>query len=134
MLATIAVAAATSLAVLHWQGRVESVEPDFHHWMHHQLQLTPAQHKALEPIEQQYENNRRGIQRRIDSAGRDLAAAVRAGDGDSPAIRNALKELHIAQSELQQATLDHFFQMKEFLDPAQAEKLLQWTHDRLLHP
>ncbi len=133
-LATVALAAGTSLLVLGWKSPPEPETPDFHAWMHEHLDLTPAQHDALEPAEQRFEKSRLEIEARIASAGRDLAAAVRAGDGDSPAIRDALQRLHTAQGELQQATLDHFFEMKEPLDPEQAEKLLQWTHDRLVHP
>lgn len=131
-LASAALAAVTSIAVVRLLPAPEP--PDFHQWMHENLGLTPAQHDALEPAERRFEEARREIQSRIDGAGRDLAEAVRSGNGDSPEIRDALRRLHAAQGELQQATLDHFFEMKEPLDPAQAEKLLQWTHDRILHP
>lgn len=134
MVGTIMIAAGTSFAVHQWQAHAESTQPDFHHWMHDHLELTPRQQQALEPVEHRFENTRLEIEARINTAGQDLAAAVRAGDGHSPAIDDALQRLHTAQSELQKATLDHFFEMKESLDPEQAEKLLQWTHDRLLHP
>ena len=133
-LATVALAALTTLLVLRWQTPPSREIHDFHQWMHRHLELTPEQHAALEPAEHRYEETRRNLDARIAAAGRDLAEAVRSGNGDSPEIRDALQRLHAAQGELQQATLDHFFDMKEPLDPGQAEKLLQWTHDRLLHP
>ena len=64
--------------------------------------------------------------------GRDLADAVRRGKSGAPEIDVALTRLNAAQAALQRATLAHFFAMKDHLEPAQAEKLLQWTHDSIL--
>lgn len=133
-LGTVVLATATSLLVLRWKSPTGPEAPDFHQWMHQHLELTPEQHAALEPAERRFEETRRELEARIAAAGSDLAQAVRTGKGDTPEIRDALQRLHAAQGELQQATLDHFFEMKEPLDPEQSEKLLQWTHDRLLHP
>ena len=107
-------------------------EEDFHHWMHEQLKLTPAQHDALDPIEKAFEKERARLRSEITAAGRDLADAVRHGKSGSPEIEAALTRLNTAQATLQRATLDHFFAMKDHLEPAQAEKLLQWTHDSIL--
>jgi Spy/CpxP family protein refolding chaperone len=109
-----------------------AAEDDFHHWMHEQLQLTPAQHDALDPVEKAFENERARLRTEIASAGRDLAHAVRQGKSGAAEIEAALARLNTAQAALQRATLDHFFAMKDHLEPAQAEKLLQWTHDSIL--
>ena len=61
------------------------------------------------------------------------AEAVRGGKSQSPEIDLALSKLNAAQAELQRATLEHFFAMKEHLDPDQAELLLKWTHDSIVH-
>ncbi|MGB1131156.1 MAG: periplasmic heavy metal sensor [Haloferula sp.] len=108
-------------------------EDGFHQWMHERLALTPEQHAALEPVERSYEETRRKLVDRIESAGRDLGEAVRRGDPEAPAIEEALNRLNEAQAELQRATLDHFFSMKKHLTPAQAERLLSWTHDSIVH-
>lgn len=107
-------------------------EEDFHHWMHEQLKLTAAQHDALDPIEKAFEKERARLRTEIAGAGRELANAVRQGKSGSPEIDTALIRLNAAQAALQRATLDHFFAMKDHLEPAQAEKLLQWTHDSIL--
>lgn len=109
-----------------------AAEDDFHLWMHEQLKLTSAQHDALDPIEKAFEKERTRLRSEITGAGRDLADAVRRGKSGSPEIDAALTRLNAAQAALQRATLDHFFAMKAHLEPAQAEKLLQWTHDSLL--
>jgi Spy/CpxP family protein refolding chaperone len=107
-------------------------ENDFHRWMHDQLAITPDQHKALDPLEASFEKERKRLRAEIATAGRDLADAVRKGKSGSPEIEAALSRLNAAQAGLQRATLDHFFAMKDHLDPGQAEKLLQWTHDSIL--
>ncbi|MCW1923145.1 periplasmic heavy metal sensor [Luteolibacter arcticus] len=134
-LATVGLAAGTSFLVSRSDQRTTSAKPseqDFHRWMHTQLALTPAEHEALEPIELADETERRRLREEIVSAGRELADAVRQGKSGSPEIEAALTRLNAAQATLQRATLSHFFAMKEHLDPEQAEKLLQWTHDSIL--
>jgi Spy/CpxP family protein refolding chaperone len=127
-LATVALAAATSYLV----GRRVPAERDFHRWMHDQLHLSAEQHAALEPLEQAFEAESVRLKVEIAAAGRALADAVRRGQRGAPEIEAALARLSAAQSALQRATLDHFFEMKDHLDPDQAEQLLQWTHDSLL--
>jgi hypothetical protein len=105
---------------------------DLHHWMHERLALTSAQHEALDPIEKAFEGERVRLGAELGVAGRELADAVRQGKSGAPEIDSALIRLNAAQAALQRATLEHFFAMKEHLDPAQAEKLLQWIHDSLL--
>ena len=137
--AIVALAAGTALLVSLWtQRKAQTVagkgtEDDFHRWMHEQLAITPAQHEALAPVEKAYEDERARLHTEIASAGRELADAVRKGQSTSPEIDAALARLNAAQAKLQRATLDHFFAMKDHFDPAQAEKLLQWTHDSILH-
>ncbi|MFC7338337.1 periplasmic heavy metal sensor [Haloferula chungangensis] len=106
---------------------------DLHHWMHEQLVLTEAQHQAMAPFEKAYEESHNILSDRINDAGRELAQAVRLGKADSPEVEQALVKLNAAQAAMQRATLDHFFAMKEHLDSEQAEKLLEWTHDSIVH-
>jgi len=136
-LATVLLAGGTAFfvtrAVPHGKATPHPVaEDDFHHWMHEQLKLTTAQHDALDPIEKAFEKERARLRTEIAAAGRDLADAVRRGKSGSPEIEAALTRLNAAQAGLQRATLGHFFAMKDHLEPAQAEKLLQWTHDSIL--
>jgi Spy/CpxP family protein refolding chaperone len=132
LLATVALAGITSFLVSRTGHRHHGSEHDFHRWMHEQLHVTPEQEKAMAPVEQAFEEQRVRLRKEIAEAGRALAAAVRKGQAGSPEIDAALTRLNAAQAELQRATLDHFFAMKDHLEPDQAEKLLEWTHDSLL--
>ncbi|MCW1884866.1 periplasmic heavy metal sensor [Luteolibacter flavescens] len=117
----------------HGEGHAaHDAAADFHQWMHDNLGLTDEQHATLEPIEHAYEVEKQRLEEEIAAAGRDLATAVRTGKSAAPEIDAALHRLNDAQARLQRATLDHFFAMKEHLDPEQSGKLLQWTHDSIL--
>jgi hypothetical protein len=109
----------------------QHLEPDFHAWMHEHLEITPEQHAALEPLEGQFEQERTRFKAQIRTAGLELAQAIRNQEAHSPALQTALDRLSQKQAELQRLTLDHFFAMKRYLRPAQALRLLDWTHDSL---
>ena len=116
----------------HGQGHAQQHhEPDFHAWMHEHLDITAEQHEKLEPIEADFEQQRVRLRAEIRAAGHALATAIGGADVQDASLKAALDRLNLAQAELQRKTLDHFFAMKRYLRPAQAERLLQWTHDSL---
>ncbi len=140
LIATVAVAALTALAVNH---RVSPQKPgsaasmpasaglSLHEWMHQHLEISPAQHALLDPLETAYEKERLQLRQEIRQLGSELARAVR--DFAPPeSILSTQEKLNASQGRLQQATLRHFLEMKQHLTPAQAEKLAAWTHDSLL--
>jgi len=133
--ATILVAALVSYATARIATRGGSDEAiDFHLWLHRNLDLTEDQEVRLLPVERLFETERRRSAKEVEEAGRLLAEAIRSySDADSPEIAAAHERLLGAQARLQQVTLDHFFAMKEYLDPEQRGRLLQWTHDSLMH-
>lgn len=119
---------------LHRHGEEHArdrTEPDFHAWMHAHLDITPEQHEKLEPIEAEFEEQRTHLRSEIRLAGLAVAEAIGGASVDDAELQAALARLNKAQGELQRLTLDHFFAMKRYLRPAQAKRLLEWTHDSL---
>ena len=114
-------------------GHREESETTFHDWLHENLEITPEQEKLLFPFELNYEKDRERIRKNMESAGLTLADAIRNFDADSAEVAQAREKLTSLQGELQQATLDHFFAMKQHLSEEQGEKLLRWTHDSIIH-
>uniref|UniRef100_UPI003783EA9C periplasmic heavy metal sensor n=1 Tax=Prosthecobacter sp. TaxID=1965333 RepID=UPI003783EA9C len=106
-------------------------EQDFHTWMHEHLDITPEQHAKLEPIEAEFEVERTRLKNDIRTAGAELATTIGATNVNDARLKSALERLNKSQGDLQRLTLDHFFAMKRYLRPAQAEKLVEWTHDSL---
>ncbi len=138
MLCSAVLAGATAWFVTDWalhrhgeSHAHDSAEPDLHAWMHEHLDLTPEQHEKLEPIEAEFERQRVQLQSEITAADQALAQALSEADKNDEALNVALGQLNKVQGALQRATLRHFFAMKRHLRPAQAKKLLEWTHDSL---
>jgi Spy/CpxP family protein refolding chaperone len=104
---------------------------DLHAWMHDHLEISEEQWMRLEPFEQSYAKDRLRLRQAIEAGGLALAAAITRGDRGAPDIKAALDRINRAQAELQEVTLDHFFVMKEHLNPDQAEKLLHWTRESI---
>lgn len=116
----------------HGEGHAhEHVQTDLHAWMHEHLDITPEQHEKLEPLEADFEKQRIKLKDEVRLADVALAQTIREPHVTEAAMNTALERLNKAQGALQKATLDHFFVMKRYLRPAQAAKLLEWTHDSL---
>ncbi len=116
----------------HGEGHAhDHVETDFHAWMHEHLDITPEQHAKLEPIEEEFEGQRARLKEEIRAAGQEVAATISESKVNDTRLQATLTKLNKAQGELQRMTLDHFFAMKRHLRPAQAKKLVEWTHDSL---
>lgn len=116
----------------HHNHHQASTQTDFHQWLHDHIELTPAQEVALKPYENRYNKKQFQLKKSLRSAASDLANAIRHQPRDSPKITQALQKINRLQGELQQLSIEHFFEMKNQLDPEQAEKLLLWTHDSIL--
>lgn len=138
MLFSVALAGATAWLVTDWtlhrhgEGHAhDHVETDFHSWMHEHLDITPEQHEKLEPVEAEFEKQRTRLKADIRAAGLEVAAAISETEVNDARLKASLERLNHAQGELQRMTLDHFFAMKRYLRPAQAKKLVEWTHDSI---
>jgi Spy/CpxP family protein refolding chaperone len=99
--------------------------------MHEHLDITPEQHEILEPIEAEFEQQRVRLRGEIRAAGLEVAAAIGEATVNDARLKSALERLNKSQGDLQRMTLEHFFAMKRHLRPAQAKRLLEWTHDSL---
>jgi Spy/CpxP family protein refolding chaperone len=114
-----------------WTGRLHSHptahHADAHHWIHTQLGLTTEQEAQLVLIEQRYDDQRRNLSEIIHAANIELGQALVADQGESPQVKAALAKIQEAQGQLQDATLQHVFEMKPVLKPEQYDKLLNLT-------
>jgi Spy/CpxP family protein refolding chaperone len=102
-----------------------------HEWIHKQLDLTQSEQKGLEPIEAKFVERKAKLLSEIRSANKELAEAIKEDQADSPRVSAAVEKIHHAQGELQEATLEHVFEMREVLTPEQYQKLLNLTADEL---
>lgn len=115
----------------HRQERRDPVEN--HYWIHQQLKITPEQEQALEPVEKKFERERIRLSVEIQQGNRELAEAIRVDKTESPRVRDAIARIHKAQGELQNAVIQHVFDMKAILTPVQYHQLIQLTAEALDH-
>jgi nickel and cobalt resistance protein CnrR len=104
---------------------------DYHYWIHSQLGLSPKQEADLEPIEEKFARRRDDLVASIRGANKELASALLEDKGDSERVRDAVQKIHRAQGELQQAVLDHVFDMRRVLTPEQYDRLVELTASAL---
>ncbi len=128
----VTVAAISSFCTLRWvAARPPVVSAEAHEWLHRELHITPEQHKALEPIEKRFAEKERMHREEMRTANRELAAAIRKGNANSPEIAAAVHKIHLHMGDLQKDSLDHIFEMRAVLTPEQGDKLLQLAEKAL---
>ncbi|NBX03543.1 MAG: periplasmic heavy metal sensor [Alphaproteobacteria bacterium] len=103
-----------------------------HNWLHEQLQITAEQDKKLAPIEQKFTAKKNDVETKIAEANRELALAINEDVDYSVRVKQAAQKIHVAQGELQKATLEHLFEMRAVLTPEQKKKLNTLTTDALI--
>lgn len=129
----LAAVAAVSSSVTAWvvSKQRRTVPADYHAWIHKELAMTAEQERRMEPFERRYEETSRHLTEVIRLANQELGLAISEDRSNSPRVQDAVRRIHEAMGELQQATLMHIFEMKEVLEPEQYERLIELTREAL---
>lgn len=98
------------------------VESELHQVLHQQLDLSPAQNAKVETIEGQFAIRKQALELELRSDNAQLASAIETEHGYGPQVGAAVDRSHKAMGELQKATLEHIFAMRNVLRPDQAAK------------
>jgi Spy/CpxP family protein refolding chaperone len=122
-----AVAAVTFYVCDHFLRQSVAGPVNYHYWIHRELGLSAKQESDLEPIEAKFAGRRDELFASIREANRELAEALLADKSDSERVKDAVQKIHRAQGELQQAVLEHVFDMRPALTPEQYDRLIQLT-------
>jgi Spy/CpxP family protein refolding chaperone len=120
-----AVAALACYFTLSWsQHRVTADEATSHEWLHHELNLTDAQLKALEPVEAKFGDRQKRLADELRDANRELARAMAEDKAYTSRVTAAVEHVHHCMGDLQKASIEHVFAMRAVLTPEQGDKLL----------
>lgn len=111
-------------------GKQESAS--LHSIVHQELKLDAAQTAQIRDIETRFSSQRRTLEAEVRSANRELAEAISASQGNSPAVQSAVDHFHIAMGNLQKATIAHVFEMRAVMTPEQAATFDARVVDSLL--
>lgn len=129
-----AVAATSSLLTLYLARPTSTATPrDYHAWIHEELKMTDEQERRLLSSEERYIETQRHLSEVIRLANRELADAIGEDRSNSDRVQAKVALIHDAMGQLQRATLQHIFEMKEVLEPAQYDKLMELTKEALSH-
>lgn len=132
ILAVAVAAGAACYLVIRFSPRQQSARAvDYHYWIHGKLGLTAAQEKSLEPIEEKFARRRKELMAQIREGNRELAEAIVSDRSDSARVKACVDKIHHAQGELQNAVIEHVFDMKSVLTPEQYDRLVRMTADAL---
>jgi Spy/CpxP family protein refolding chaperone len=126
-----AIAAVTFYVCNHFLHQSVAGPVNYHYWIHSELGLSAKQETDLEPIEAKFARRRDELFASIREANRELAQALLADKSDSGRVKDAVQKIHRAQGELQQAVLEHVFDMRPVLTPEQYNRLIQLTAQAL---
>lgn len=122
------VSAASSFFTLQLANRSATASTkDYHEWIHRKLKMTPQQEQLSETSESRYEETKRHLEEVIRLANLELAQNIRRDQSFSPAVQKSMSEIHQAMGELQKATLEHVFELKDVLDREQYTHLIELT-------
>ena len=100
--------------------------------IHRDLGLSAAQDAAIEAIETRYAARKSQLEGQMRAATRDIAAAVSEDSSYTPRVEQAVDRFHMAMGELQRATIEHVFEMRAVLTPAQQRRFDEIVRAQLL--
>jgi len=123
--AVLVVAAIAAYCTVRWtEGRSTPNSLAAHEWLHRELQLTEAQHKALAPIEVKFAETQRRLSTSLHEANVNLARVITEDKAYTPRVAAAVEHVHHCMGDLQKASIEHVFEMRAVLTPEQGDKLL----------
>lgn len=100
---------------------------DYHEWIHKKLNMTAEQERRSLTSERRYEETKRHLEEVIRLANSELAERILKDKSYSPSVEKSVAEIHSAVGQLQKATLEHIFELKEVLDAEQYGRLIELT-------
>lgn len=90
-----------------------------HQFVHEELVLTEDQNSRLETLEARFAVERAALKSSLRAANARLAQAMDAEHEYGPEVSAAIDDVHGQMGELQKATVQHVFDMREILEPEQ---------------
>lgn len=106
-----------AIAADRWLNQEHS--GSLHQFVHDELVLTDEQNMSLETLEARYAVKRSALEASLRASNARLAQAMEEEHAYGPEVSAAIDEVHTRMGELQKATVQHVFDMREILEPEQ---------------
>ena len=101
--------------------------------VHRELDLSAEQERQLEAIEARFAEQRHDCESDMRAATREIAAAMNEDKTYTPRVERAVNHFHAAMGRLQHATIQHVFEMRAVLTPAQQVRFDEIVRRELLN-
>ena len=105
-----------------------------HQWLHEELDLTAKESAAIDAFEGPFRTERARLQKEFNTRVQTIAALLESSSELTPAVTQAVHELHIVHGELQELSIAHYFEMLSVLPPEKQERLRKLAVDALSTP
>ena len=116
--------------------RKDSPQQDFdaHTWLHQKLNLSENEDAQIVATEEIFRPKESALRKELNEANEELARVLLEEKSYSEKVRKVVRKIHRIQGDLQNTTIEHFFNMYEVLNSEQREILLGLATDSLLKP
>ncbi|MDQ8195310.1 periplasmic heavy metal sensor [Coraliomargarita sp. SDUM461004] len=138
VLAIITVCISVSFVTRHWFSKSQDAwNHDMthgHQWLHETLNLTEKEEAAIDAFEGDYRSERERLVKEFDSRVGDLRQILVSTDQYVPEVDAAIHRLHEVHGELQELSIQHYYDMLNVLPPEKQDKLRQLAVKALSQP
>lgn len=108
--------------------------PHGHDWLHEELDLNEQEEIAIDAFEGDYRRQRKALLNEFESRVGDLRQILVDTDQYVPEVDVAIHRLHEVHGELQELSIQHYYDMLSVLPPEKQDKLRQLAVKALSQP
>lgn len=105
-----------------------------HNWLHEVLDLTETEELSIDAFEDDYRSERNRLVEEFDSRVADLSQILVSSDQYVPEVDAAIHRLHEVHGELQELSIQHYYDMLNVLPAEKQDKLRQLAVKALSQP
>ena len=116
--------------------RENSPQRDFdaHTWLHQKLNLSENEDALIAATEEIFRPEVSALRKKLNETNEELARILLEEKSYSEKVRKVVRKIHHIQGDLQNTTIEHFFNMYEVLNSEKKEILLGLATDSLVKP
>lgn len=105
-----------------------------HHWLHQALNLTEEEKEAIDSFEGQYHRDRDALTEEFNARIAELREILIESDEYVPEVDRAIHRIHEVHGQLQELSIEHYYDMLRVLPPEKQNKLRELAVQALSQP
>ena len=105
-----------------------------HEWLHQALELTEEEKAAIDSFEGEYHHDRDALIQEFDSRIAELRQILVESDEYVPEVDVAIHRIHEVHGQLQELSIQHYYDMLNVLPPEKQAKLRELAIKALSQP